>query len=103
VIDEVRDAVQLDLAMRILGQDLGIGRVMSLTRKHRGDARPPDLLHGIQDTQLVVDHHVVFRGIQPLDVVQFLLLVDIDQHVPVEGPPQPRALHLARLKHRVAV
>ena len=46
---------------------------------------------------------VVLRRVAPLDVVELLLLVDVDQDVAVDGVEQPRALDLARLEDDVAV
>src|SRR5437899_13059632 len=74
VVDQITDMVELKVAMRILGQDLRIDGVVALARKHGGDPVTPDLLHRVEDAQLVIDHDVMPGWIQPLDVVQFLLL-----------------------------
>ena len=42
-------------------------------------------------------------GIAPLDVGQFLFLMDVDQHLPRHGLPQSGSLDLARLEDHVAV
>ena len=63
----------------------------------------PDLLDGGQDAELVVDQDVVLGRVAPLDVVELLLLVDVDQDVAVDGLEQARAMDLARLEDDVAV
>ena len=93
----------VDVGRRMRGDLLRVERVVALPGKHRRHPAAPDLLHRIQDAQLVVDQHVVLGRIEPRDVVQLVLLVDVDQHAVLERAPQARALHLARLEHRVAV
>lgn len=63
----------------------------------------PGAFDGVQDAQLVVDQDVPPRGEARLHVIQLVLFVDVDQHVPFHGRPQPRTLDLARLKDDVAV
>jgi len=50
-----------------------------------GDPALPPSLHGGQDAQLVVHQDIVVSGITPLDVVELVLLVDVDQDVSVHG------------------
>jgi hypothetical protein len=65
-----------------------IERIVALPDEDGGDA-PSRSLHGRQDAQLVVHHHVVPRRIPALDVVEHQFLVDVDQNVPVNGLRMP--------------
>src|SRR3546814_6345555 len=51
-----------------------------LAHEDGGQAVAQHALHGGQQLRLVVDHHVVARGIAPLDRVEHVLLVQVDQH-----------------------
>src|SRR3546814_596624 len=79
----------------------GLVRVVPLAHEDGGQAVAQHALHGGQQLRLVVDHHVVARGIAPLDRVEHVLLVQVDQHPAPHRLPQARALHLARLEHHV--
>src|SRR5207253_10116402 len=100
---ELPDAVDVDVAQRVLRKDLRIVRVVALARKDGGHPLAPDALDGRQDAQLVVHQDVVLGGKSRLDILQLLLLVYVDQHVALDGRPQTRTLDLARLKHHVSV
>src|SRR5882762_800003 len=76
---------------------------MPLARKHGGQAPAPQLLHGGEDAQLVIDHDVVIGRKAPLDGIQHLLLVQVNEDSAVYRVPQARALHLARLENHIAV
>jgi Integrase core domain len=79
-------------------------RILALARKYRRHALSPDLLDGVKDAQLVVHQNVVLGREAPLDVVQDLLLVDVDQqHVSVGDSGQPSMFDLAWLKDDIAV
>ena len=78
-------------------------RVVPLARKDRRQALLPDLLEGGQDADLVVHEDVVPGRVLPLDVLDLTLLVDVDQHAPLDRLEQAGALDLARLEHDVAV
>src|SRR5438477_4950660 len=41
--------------------------------------------------------------VAPLDVIELLLLVDVDQYVTLDRLEDPRPLHFARLKHDITV
>jgi hypothetical protein len=75
----------------------------ALAGEHGRDAIAPGLLDGGQDPQLVVHEHVVLGGVVPGDVVQFLLLVDVDEHLAADRLADAGALDLAWLKDDVAV
>ena len=63
-------------------------RVVALPREDRRHAVAPDLLHRGEDPHLVVDEHVALRRIAPLDVLELLLLVDVDEHVAAGRRPR---------------
>jgi len=41
---------------------------------------PPDLFHRRQNAQFVVRHDIMPRWVVPLDIIQHLFFVDVDQH-----------------------
>ena len=75
----------------------------ALPGEHRGHPLRPIFLGGGEDAQLVVDENIVVCRIAPLDVVQRLLLVDVDQHIAVDRLGNAGSLDLARLEDDVAV
>src|SRR5437763_5553169 len=70
-------------------QDFGIVRVVALPWEHGGYPVAPDLLHRVEDAELIVDHCIVPSREPRLDVVQLLLFMHVDQHVALDGRPQP--------------
>src|SRR4029077_15204086 len=98
VADEVADAIEDDVGSGISGHLGGIVRVVSLAGEHGGDALAPRRLDGGAEPRLVVDEDVVIGGIPPLDVAQLALLVDVDEHVALDGLEQPGAMDLQRLE-----
>ena len=67
------------------------------------DARAPDLLDCREEPDLVVDQHVASGRIAPLDVLELLLFVDVDEHVASERRPEAGPPDLVRLEDDVAV
>ena len=61
------------------------------------------MLDRIEDAKLVVDDHVVLGRVVALDVVEFVLLVDVDENVTLDRSPRPRSVDLARLENHVSV
>jgi Acetokinase family len=102
-LHEIADLAKSDIRGRILGQSLGIERIVPLFGKHGRHAFAPDFLHRGQDAQFVVDQDVMIGRVDTPHIVEFLLLVDVDEDAVVEGFPQARSFHLARLEHGVAV
>jgi len=45
------------------------------------------MLDRIEDAKLVVDDHVVLGRVAPLDVVEFALLVDVDENLTIDRSP----------------
>jgi hypothetical protein len=78
-------------------------RILSLSGKNGGDAGAPGFLDRGEDSRLVIHQDVVQRGIAGLDIIKREFLVDIDQHVRVDGLRKTGALNLARLENDVAI
>src|ERR1700730_5228271 len=86
----------------IRGGDRGMGK-LPLPRQYRGHPVAPNFLYLSQNSRFVVHQDVVSRGVALLDIIQFLLLVDVYQHVSLDGLKDTGALDLARLEDDVAV
>jgi hypothetical protein len=76
---------------------------VALARENGGQTCPPNLLHIGQDAKLVVHQDVVMGRIVLLDVVQFPLLVDVDEDAAFYRLEQSLALDLVRLEDHVAI
>ena len=76
---------------------------MSLPWKYGRQLVSEEAFHDSQNMQFVIDHDVVPSRVEHPHVIQHLLFVDIDQHSPFDGFPQPGTLNFARLKDHVAV
>ena len=101
--EQIANAFHGDISGAKFGDVLRVYRVMSLARKHGGQPLAHDILHRLQDAQLVVDHDVMLRRVMFDHGVQHLFLVDINKHAAFDGIPKAGTLHLARLEHDVAV
>jgi hypothetical protein len=55
---------------------------VTLPDENGGHTRAPKLFRGGQNTQFVVHEYVMFGCVALLDIVQFLLLVRVNQHAP---------------------
>ena len=62
---------------------------LALARQNGGYAVAPGGLHRREDARLVVDQDVMIGRIPPLDVIQGLFLMDIDQYLPLYHPEIP--------------
>jgi hypothetical protein len=74
--------------------------ILTLTRKDGGYSAAPDFLDRAQNARLVIHEHIVLGRVTPLDVIQRLFFVDIDEHVAVcsfEGSLDPVAVEAAEL------
>ena len=76
---------------------------MALFGKYRGNPLGRDLLHRGKNVQLVIDEHIVIGRIKALHVIELAFLVNVDEHTIIDRAPQPAALHLAWLKHGIAI
>src|SRR6266436_9888880 len=101
--NEITDLGQLDVRSRIAGVNFWIERIVALLGKYCRHPFAPDLLHRGQDTQLVVDEHVVVGGIEARDVIKLPLFVDVDEDAVLECLPKAGSFHFARLEHGIAV
>src|ERR1019366_7361115 len=84
-------------------QDLWIQSVVSLPHENSRHPRAPDLLDGGQDAELVVHNDIMSRRIPLFHIGQLVLLVDVNQRVPLDRFIKPGAVHLTRLEDDVAV
>src|SRR5580704_15014652 len=99
---KIADALDREVGRRIRGGVRRKGK-LPLPGEHSGHAVTPRGLDRSQNPRLVVYEDIMGGGIAALDVVEFRLLVDIDQHMAVDRREDPRAFHLARLEDDVAV
>ena len=93
----------MNVGWRIASENSRVPRVVALPWEHRGDALTPHLLHRVEDAQLIIDHDIPLCRIKTLNLGKFLLLMDIDEHAVFESRPEPGALDLPRLEHRIAI
>ena len=84
--EQIGNALDSDVGCGVLGDRDRVVRVVPLPRKDRRHPGSPDLFHGGEDAQLVVDEHEPIGRVATRDVVELLLLVDVDEHV----APRPR-------------
>ena len=77
--------------------------ILTLSGKHRGHPRVPGLLDRGQNAQLVVHQDIVLGRVTPLDIIQRLLFMNVDEHVAFDSFEDARAFDLARLKNHIAV
>ena len=101
--EKIADAFDRDIGRRQGADHFRIASVAALPREHGRDAVPPEALDRRQDAQLVVDENVVFGWKTPLDVIEGLFLVNIDQHTSIDRIGQARAFDFVRLKDDVSV
>src|SRR5579884_4152232 len=102
-IEQVPDMLDRHVRRREGAEHLRVVRIDALAREYGRHALSPEFFDRRQDTQLVVNKNVMLGRIAPLDVVEGLFLVDIDQHVSIDGVGETRTLDLARLEDDVAV
>jgi hypothetical protein len=60
---------------------------VALPEKDGRDPAFPATLDRVEDTNFVVNDDVVVCRIAPLDVVEFVLLVDVDENITVDRGP----------------
>src|ERR1700684_606250 len=81
---QVTDRADRDVGGPPLAQLLRIEGVVPLARKDRCHPAVPLLFQRLKNAELVVYHDVAAGGIKPLDIIQSLLLMNIDQDIIVE-------------------
>ena len=85
VVKQVADALHRQVRGRTCGNNFCVVGILTLTRKNGGHAVTQDFLDGGQYAWLIVHQDIVLSWVAPLDVIQRLFLVNIDQNVVVEG------------------
>src|SRR3984893_11435822 len=95
--------VQLNVGRRTASEKLQVPRIVTLPRENGDNTLAPNVLDRVEDTQLIVDHYVPLCRVNALNLGEFALLMDIDQHAVFESRPEPGALDLPRLEHRIAI
>ena len=76
---------------------------LALPRQYSGNAVTPRALHCCQDSRLVIDQHVMVSRIAPLDIIEFMLFVDVYQDTTINRFEDAGSLYFARLKDDVTV
>jgi len=81
ITEKIADPLNGKIRRRERGDDRGIIGVLTLARQYGRHAVAPDRLYRGQNTRFVVDEHVMAGRIALFDVLQFLFLMDVDQHI----------------------
>ena len=76
---------------------------MTLAHENGGDARFPDLFYGAENTDFVIDQHIMLGGTSFPGILQFFFLVHVNEHAAGKPLVKPRAKDFVRLKHHVAI
>src|SRR3954447_26655683 len=76
---------------------------LTLPRQYSGNAVTPHTLHCCQDSRLVIDQHIMVSRIASLNIVEFVLFVDVYQNTTVNCFEDTGSLYFARLKDNIAV
>src|SRR6267143_1078761 len=100
---QIADAFDCHVGSGAIRGGVGGMSKLPLSRQHRGHPVAPDFLYLSQNSRLIVHQNVAARGVALLDIVQLRLLVDVDQHVSLDGLGDAGALDLARLEDDVPV
>jgi hypothetical protein len=74
----IANSLNIHIGRGILRKNLWIQRVVTLAHKNGGDASAPDLFDGCEDSQFVIDEHIVMSGVAALDVFEFLFFVNVN-------------------------
>ena len=80
ILQQVADALDADIGCGIAGERFRIGRVVTLPDENGANTRAPEFFARGQDSQFIVDQHVMFSRVALLDILEFLLLVHVNQH-----------------------
>ncbi len=101
-VEEVADCVDRDVGRRVRGENVRVVRELPLLREHGRHALSPVQLRCSEDPHLVVHEHIPLGGVPPLDVVELVLLVHVDEDA-VDGGRDACSYDLPRLEDGVAV
>ena len=76
---------------------------LALPRQDGSNAVTPHTLHSCQNSRLVVDQHVMASRITPLDVVEFMLFMDIYQNTTANRFEDAGSRDFARLEDDITI
>src|SRR5208283_2977041 len=102
-VHQFPDAINGVISGWVRADKFVIERIVALAREHRSYAFAPYPLDRSQDPNLIVHQNVVLRGVAVLDVVQFVLLVDVNQCGAVESFMQSCSADLLWLENHVSI
>ena len=77
--------------------------IAALPRENRRDAVPPEALNRRQDARFVVNNHVMFGGKTPLDVIEGLFLMYVDENTSIDRIGKARPFDFMWLKDDVSI
>src|ERR1700730_13757279 len=100
---QIADAFDCHVGSGSIRAGVGGMSKLPLPRQHCGHPVAPNFLYLSQNSRLVVHQNVAARGVALLDISQLLLLVDVYQHVSLDGLEDAGALDLARLEDDIPI
>ena len=89
VSEYITDAVYTHVRRRVTLAQTRVASIVSLTREHGGHPRAQDFLDRSEDFELAVDYHIVIARIPPVDIVEFLFFMQVDQNVALHSLEEP--------------
>jgi hypothetical protein len=90
----VADAFDRNIGLRKGADHLRIVSIAALPREKGRDAVCPEALNRCQDAWFVVNQHVVFGWKTPLNLIEGLFVVDVDEHTSINRIGKGRPLEL---------
>src|SRR6185369_9247852 len=87
-INQITNTLDRKIGRRIVDDSLRIERVVSLAWEDSCKTASPNIFHGGQDAQLVIDHDIVPGRIALFDVIEHLLLMNVNKDPAVNRLPQ---------------
>src|SRR6185369_15244237 len=103
VVQQLTHALNRDVRLWILRDFGSIQCIVPLARENGCHPRSPELFDRGEQAHLIVDHDVVLSIKPRFNIVEFVLLMNVDQHIRAEDVCQPRTVDFSRLKHDVAI
>jgi len=101
--EKIADAFDHDVGRRQGADTLRIAGIAALPRENGRDAATPEALDRRQDSRFVVDKHVMFSWKTPLDVIEGLFFMDIDEDTSIDRIGKARPFDFVRLKDDVSI
>jgi hypothetical protein len=99
----VADAFDRNISLRKSAECLRIVSIAALPREKGRDAVCPEALNRRQDAWFVVDEQVMFGRKTPLNLIEGLFVVDVDEHTSINRIGKARPLDFARPKDHVSI